>query len=334
MVKVSVVIPIYNVEKYLEDCLNSIVYQTLKDIEIICIDDGSTDNSLKILNRYAKNDSRIIVISQENMGHAAATNRGMDIAKGEYLYLMDSDDIIKLNALEDTYRISKSKNLDLLIFKSINYYELENKFYETEVYSMGNLFKKVGNNIFTYKDIPDVLFDISVTPWSKLYNLDFIRRINARFPEGLIFDDNVFFWQVLFNAKRIYFYNEFLFTRRWYSSSSTTLGDERFLDSIEIINLIGEEFKKYGEFDNHKNILYNKKVDIGFFRFKNIKNEFKDIYFDAWRDDLLEIFKNKSLFLDFFNNLTFDNKKIVEQVFISENSAEFEAIRKRYVSKV
>ena len=101
MVKVSVIIPVYNVEKYLEECLNSIVYQTLNDIEIICINDGSTDNSLKILNSYAENDNRITVISQKNQGHAKATNVGINMSKGEYLYLMDSDDIVKLNMLED-----------------------------------------------------------------------------------------------------------------------------------------------------------------------------------------------------------------------------------------
>ena len=95
MVKVSVIIPIYNVENYLEECLDSIVNQTLKDIEIICVNDGSTDNSLDIINKYAAKDDRITVIDQENGGHAVATNRGMDLAKGKYLYLMDSDDFVK-----------------------------------------------------------------------------------------------------------------------------------------------------------------------------------------------------------------------------------------------
>ena len=89
MVKVSVIIPTYNVEEFLGECLECIVNQTLKDIEIICINDGSTDKSLEILNDYASNDNRIKVISQENKGHAAASNKGMDLSTGEYLYLMD-----------------------------------------------------------------------------------------------------------------------------------------------------------------------------------------------------------------------------------------------------
>ena len=331
MVKVSVVIPVYNVEDYLEDCLNSIVNQTLEDIEIICINDGSTDNSLEILNRYAEKDDRMIVVSQENGGHAVATNNGMSMAKGEYLYLMDSDDIVKLNTLEDTYKIAEEKNLDFVIFKAINYNDPEDRYYETEVYSMGNLLKTVGTNVFNYKDLPDdVMFNMSVTPWSKLYNREFIERIGAKFPEGLVFEDNVFFWQVLFNAERIYFYDEFLFTRRWYSTSSTTAGDKRFLDSIQVYNLIWEEFRKHGEFEKHKVMLYNRKVFIGQMRFFKIKPEFKNLYFDAWKADILKLFDDEELFSDFFNNLTYKYKKIIQQVLISESGDEFNILRKTY----
>lgn len=331
MVKVSVVIPIYNVENYLEDCLNSIVNQTLEDIEIICINDGSTDNSLDILNRYAEKDDRMTVITQENGGHAVATNRGMGMAKGKYLYLMDSDDIVELNTLEDTYNLAEEKNLDFVIFKAINYNDPEDRYYETEVYSMGNLLKVVGKNVFNYKDLPqNVLFNMSVTPWSKLYNREFVERIGAKFPEGLVFEDNVFFWQVMFNADRVYFYDEFLFTRRWYSSSSTTAGDKRFLDSIKVYNLIWEEFRKHNEFEKNKDVLYNRKVSIGSMRFSKIKPEFKNMYFEAWKEDLMKLFNDKDLYVDFFNNLTYKHKKIVEQVLIADNGFEFDILRKSY----
>ena len=325
MVKVSVVIPVYNVEKYLEDCLYSIVNQTLDDIEIICINDGSTDNSLNILEKYANEDNRIIVISQENGGHAVATNAGMNIAKGEYLYLMDSDDMIKSNALEDTYNIAKCKNVDFLIFKAINYKEETKEYYETEFYSMSKLKEAVGDNVFCYDDIDegDLIFSLSVTPWSKLYNRDFIVRIGAKFPEGLIFEDNVFFWQVLFNAKRVYFHDEFLFIRRWYPTSSTTAGDLRFIDSIKVNNLIMAEFKKHNHFDKHKQMLYNRKVSLGIMRFTKIKDVFKGAYFEEWKNDALKIAEDNELFNDFSNNLNADNKKIFEHLLISESCDEF-----------
>lgn len=117
--------------------------------------------------------------------------------------------------------------------------------------------KKVGENVFNYKDIGSLMFEASITPWSKLYNHEFIMNNNIRFPEGLIFEDNVFFYDALFCAKRIYFLKEFLFIRRWYATSSTKAGDLRFLNSIDVINLMIKVFKKHGEYENYKKELYN-----------------------------------------------------------------------------
>ena len=100
MVKISVIIPVYNVENYLEESLDSIINQTFTDLEIICVNDGSTDNSPSILNNYANKDSRINIINQENKGLSAARNSGLDVATGDYIYFFDSDDILELTALE------------------------------------------------------------------------------------------------------------------------------------------------------------------------------------------------------------------------------------------
>ena len=97
MVKVSVIVPVYNGEEYLEECLDSIINQTLEDIEIICVNDGSTDNSLKILKKYAKNDDRFIILDEDNQGAGISRKKGIDVSKGEFIYLMDSDDYINNN---------------------------------------------------------------------------------------------------------------------------------------------------------------------------------------------------------------------------------------------
>lgn len=117
MVKVSVVIPVYNVENYLEECLDSIINQTLKDIEIICINDGSTDASIDILEKYAKADSRIQIFNQNNSGLSAARNRGIELSKGEFVYFIDSDDYLDLNALKELYDLSVKYGTDFIIFK-------------------------------------------------------------------------------------------------------------------------------------------------------------------------------------------------------------------------
>lgn len=100
MTKVSIIVPVYNVEKYLKRCLDSLVNQTLKDIEIICVNDGSTDGSLAILDEYVRNDDRIVVINQENSGQSVARNRGIDVAKGEYIGFVDSDDWVSEDYLK------------------------------------------------------------------------------------------------------------------------------------------------------------------------------------------------------------------------------------------
>lgn len=330
MVKVSVVIPVYNVENYLRDCLDSIVNQTLKDIEIICINDGSPDNSIDILNEYAAKDPRMTVISQENGGHAVATNRGMDMATGKYLFLMDSDDVLELNALEDSYNAAEEKNVDFVLFKAINYDHPNDRYYETEVYSMDKIARKVGENVFNYNDIGDLMFQASVTPWSKLYNRKFIMDNNIRFPEGLIFEDNVFFYKALFSAKRIYFLKKFLFIRRWYATSSTTAGDLRFLNSIDVINLMIDVFKEFGEYETYKKHLLNRKVSLGIMRYNKIKEQFKETYFQALRDDFLSILADPVYYNDLISNVNYSNKKIFQQVIISENHEEYDLLREAY----
>ena len=323
MVKVSVVIPVYNVEDFLGECLDSIVNQTLKDIEIICINDGSKDRSLEILNEYASKDDRITVISQENGGHAVATNNGMELATGKYLFLMDSDDILKLNALEDTVKVAEEKNVDFVIFQAINYYMDRNEYVEQENYSMNRLADFVGDKVFNYKDVPDYLFKISVTPWSKLYNREFVINSGAKFPEGLIFDDNVFFWRVFFNAKRIAFHRDHLFIRRWYSSSSTMAGDQRFMDSIDIYNLIFKTFIEHDAFEDNKYELYNRKIRLAAFRYLHIKDEFKEAFYNKIKDDFTLMINHEN-YDDFINNLYEINFKRFNAAVGSENLEEFD----------
>ena len=127
-VKVSVIVPVYNVEKYLKDCLNSVINQTLEDIEIICVNDGSTDNSLAILEDYAKKDSRIKIINQKNKGLSGARNTGMKHVQGEYILFLDSDDWLKEDALSELYWSHLDDNLDMLFFQTVDYYEEDGRY--------------------------------------------------------------------------------------------------------------------------------------------------------------------------------------------------------------
>ena len=115
---VSIIIPVYNVESYLAECLDSACNQTLKNIEIICINDGSTDNSLNILQEYEKRDNRISIISQDNRGASRARNIGIQHAKGKYIYFLDSDDYLAHDALEMLVNTMETGNLELLLFNA------------------------------------------------------------------------------------------------------------------------------------------------------------------------------------------------------------------------
>lgn len=330
MTKISVVIPVYNVEEFLPECLDSIANQTLSDIEIICVNDGSTDNSLDILTEYASEDERFTVIDQENGGHAVATNRGMKLAKGKYLFLMDSDDILDYEALEKTYNLAEQKQVDFVLFQAINYYMDKNQLIEEENYSMNALADHVGDRVFSYRDIRDYVFDITVTPWSKLYKRDFIEKNSITFPEGLVFDDNVFFYEVLFAAERITFLRQHLFKRRWYPTSSTRAGDLRFLDYIDICNMIWDTFYKYGEFDYFKDELFKKKISVIYYWYQNIKDEFKNEFFSKMKGDYQTIKENDEFCKYFVENLDGWQRTIFVSVLKSQTREEFDLYMKNY----
>ena len=116
--KISVIIPVYNTKEYLKECIDSILNQTIDLFEVIIVDDGSTDGSLELINQYAESHSNIRVISQKNCGLGAARNIGLKISKGEYIYFIDSDDILEKNALEYCYNLASKNKLDMLTFEA------------------------------------------------------------------------------------------------------------------------------------------------------------------------------------------------------------------------
>lgn len=322
MCKVSVIIPVYNTEKYLKECLDSIVNQSLEDIEIICIDDGSTDNSLEILREYAENDSRFKIFSQENNGQGSARNYGLDVAKGEYIYFMDSDDFIELNTLSDCYNEANKNNLDFLMFQLINYDESKKSLYHDNDYDMPNVGDLVADNVFSYADLNHLIFQVAVSPVNKLYSKKFLDDINVRFPEDVIFEDNVFFWNVFLNAKRIKFLKHHYYIRRRHSSSTTGNAGIRFVDTLEIHNRIFIIFKKFNIFDEFKKYLFNKKVVLANVRFNQVNDEVKSVFFNEMKNDFKEM-SNEYGYDNIIEYLDYPNKLIFETVMESDGFEEF-----------
>ena len=193
MAEVSIIVPVYNVEKYLERCLDSLINQTFKDIEIICIDDGSIDNSGKILDEYAAKDSRIKVIHQNNAGLSVTRNNGMKIASGNYINFVDSDDWIDLNFIEKLYDAAKRNNADIAAASIIRKRQNSEKYrvHYTEEKCLETLSDKI-----TVCNIPKCCYVVS-----KLYKHEIIK--DSFFKEGVYFEDVLWLPEVLKKAEKI-----------------------------------------------------------------------------------------------------------------------------------
>ena len=195
MPKVSIIIPVYNVEKFLPRCLNSLTNQTLKDIEIICINDGSTDNSPKILEEYKNKDNRVVVINQENSGVSASRNSGMKIAKGEYIGFVDSDDWVDLDFFEKLYNSAIKNGADIAVGGIIrtkpNKRTTLLEFPKEEI--MEDIYRKI--------ELADIFEHCYVC--GKIYKTEKIKSLNILFEEGRIYEDMIWLPQILYSLTKM-----------------------------------------------------------------------------------------------------------------------------------
>lgn len=205
MPKISVIIPVYNVEKYLAECLTSVVNQTFKDIEIICVNDGSTDNSPKILEEFAQKDSRIKIINQENQGLSAARNTGLDVATGEYVSFIDSDDFVRTDLYAD---IQKLLPAELICFNA-KIFPISEKYRTLQNYTQCQF---DGEQPMEEK----LILKTNIHVWNKVFRTSIIKENNIRFPKGLYFEDFPFVCEYMlsinsvkfFGGKGYYFYRQ------------------------------------------------------------------------------------------------------------------------------
>lgn len=246
--KVSILVPIYNVEKYLKDCLDSLICQTLKDIEIICIDDGSTDNSPNILAEYAVLDSRIIVLTKENTGYGASMNLGLKCAKGEYIGIVESDDYALPEMFEKLYMMAKMYDVEIV---KGNYYQVfsisrEKKFIEN---LRGLPYGKVVNPV-------DEMECFSKPPsiWSGIYSRRFLKENEILFHEspGASFQDISFAFSVLYFARRVIFLKEAYLCYRCDNEGSSVRSVKKVFCVCEemerIERLMGDQNQKLQQF--------------------------------------------------------------------------------------
>lgn len=199
---VSIIMPVYNVEKYLEEALKTLLSQTLKQIEIICVDDGSTDGSLEILNAYAKKDSRIKVYTQENKFAGVARNLGLEKAQGEYVVFLDSDDFFVQKLAEEAYYAAKINKADVVLWGAKHYHNVTHEYKKAGWLLNSKVAPK--KQPFSYKDCPDKLYQITTPcPWTKMFRRKFVLETGLQF-QALRNSNDVFFtYASLAMAKKI-----------------------------------------------------------------------------------------------------------------------------------
>ena len=223
--KVSVIIPFYNVEQYIGECIESVLKQTLKDIEVICVNDGSNDKSEEIVKEFLGKNDNIILITKENGGLSSARNAAINIATGDFIYFLDSDDCILPNTLEESYKKAINDQLDIVIFNTSCFFESEEL--QNRYHNFGRGYIREGN--YSAVQTGPVMFsemkqnnEFYVPVWLQLFRGSLIKENGLNFYEGIIHEDNLFTFQCFMLAKRVGYIEQCYHRRRIRNGSIMT----------------------------------------------------------------------------------------------------------------
>lgn len=310
MVKVSIIVPVYNVENYLDKCLDSLINQTLQDIEIIVINDGSTDNSQSIIDSYQDKYPKLIkVIRQPNQGISVARNKGLEQAKGQYIAFIDSDDYADKNMLQKAYDHIKKEQADIVVW---NYYEVNSSAEILKKQTIPN-FKSC-----SLKDEPTLLFSINPAPWNKLYKKSLFDTI--RFPNDKTkYEDLMTIPKVLINARKISKLEESFNYYLIRNNGETRSIDERVFDILKVLNHVNNYMKDKLIFDQ----FYD---EITFFNIQHImyqvlkQRHSKDLFMSKKFIDQAYDFLNKN-FPNWRKNPYYISKESIKNRLIKNNKS-------------
>ncbi len=222
---ISIIVPVHNSSKYLEKCINSLINQTYKNIEIICIENGSTDNGLEILNKYK---DKIKILIQKNPGLSLARNTGIKNSNGKYISFVDSDDNVLPTFIEELYNVIKTTDADISV---CNYNEILEENKETKKIS------SFPNETIKEKEIKENLVNFNYAIWNKLYKKDIITKNKIYFPENIKYEDIPFVLKYLINAKSISKTEKYLYNYYIHKNSEQTTVDKRIFDIIDIMDI-------------------------------------------------------------------------------------------------
>lgn len=296
---ISVIIPVYNIENYLSRCIESILNQTYKNWEAIFINDGSTDNSLNILEKYQKKDNRIKIINKKNEGSGAARNDGIENSNGEYIAFLDSDDWYENNFLEKLYKNLKENNSDIAMCNPKMVYENPQKNKNINTYSFENIeLKKNPKQILGILGMPVV--------WNKLYKKDIIVKNNIRFPNYSFAEDVEFLYKTFLYANKISKVEEYLYNYYQREDSATK---KVKVEAVEQVYKVLENIENFvkNKFTNKIEIFYLYKIQFIYSVSITLLSKIKE---DKYLKNKINQ-KNNYAVKNISKNLILKNKKIL-----------------------
>ena len=273
-IKISVVMPIYNAEKYLGRAIRDVLNQTLSDIELICVDDGSTDNSTDIINSFVKKDSRVSSIKQSNAGPSVARNKGFVLAQGKYVIFLDADDMYEPTLLESLYNMAQKDNLDVAVTRFDIYNESSKSYVKQADEPHASIFAP--GKVTSKNEYPDFIF-ASTTGyvWNKLIRTSFIRDKKIAFDNDLyVFEDVHFVCSVMALAERVERIDDILIHHRVYSEQSRATLFRKYYGQVPVV------YKKIKDFLKRQGMYIPLKK--GFFNFST--NRCFKLYNILWAD--------------------------------------------------
>ena len=286
--KVSVIIPVYNAGKYLEECLNSICAQTLEEIEIICVDDGSTDDSAVILHKFADQDDRFIILEEKNRGAGAARNSGLEIAKGEYLSFLDADDFFEPTMLEAAYNACVTNRADVAVFRS-DQYHTDIKEYRPQAWSIRS--DLLPDTVpFSANDVKKDIFQLLVWwPWDKLFSSDLIKKHNLKFQVQRTTNDLYFVVIAFLLANKVMIVDDVLAHYRPNNESSLSKTREKswycFADALVMVR---SKLKELDLYERYERDFINYAMKFSVWQEKTItgrsKEKLRDAIAFAWNE--------------------------------------------------
>lgn len=286
MNKVSLILPIYNVSQYLRECLDSVVGQTLKEIEIICVNDGSTDDSLDIINEYAAKDERIVVITGPNGGYGKAMNKGLERATGEYIGIVEPDDYVVLEMYEELYETAKKYDLDFVKADFYRFTRDENGKENLKYEYIDKTKIRYGELLFPKYQPSCIRFMLNT--WTGIYRREFIEKNHIRHNEtpGASFQDNGFYFQTFVFAERAMLVNKPYYRNRRDNPNSSVKSKEKVYcmnveyDFIRDILMRDQEI-----WERFQYVYWWRKYHNYWFTYNRIDDSYKEEYMERMRQE-------------------------------------------------